>query len=51
MINSVTETFFSFGIWKKIEATLPECMINMATLQKWLISKLFDIMGQLDNIL
>ena len=51
MISSVTETFFSLA-YEKIEATLQECIINMATLLKWLISNFFfDIIGLLDSIL
>ena len=51
MIDSVTETFFSL-VNEKIEATLQECIINMATLLKWLISIFFfDIMGLLDRML
>ena len=51
MTDSVTETFLSLA-YEKIEATLQECIINMATLLKWLISKkIFDIMGLLDRIL
>ena len=44
MKDSVTETFFSWHL-KKIEATLQECIINMATLLKWLISKCFQYYG------
>ena len=44
MIDSVTETFFSLA-YEKIEATLQECIINMATLLKWLISKFFRYYG------
>ena len=42
--------FFSLA-YEKIEATLQECIINMATLLKWLIGNFFDIMGLLDRIL
>ena len=44
MIDSVTETFFSLA-YEKIEATLQECIINMATLLKWLISNFFRYHG------
>ena len=43
MIDSVTESFFSLA-FQKIEATLQECIINMATLLKWLISNFFSIL-------
>ena len=49
-MDSVTETFLSLA-FEIIEATLQECIINMATLLKWLISIFFDIMGLLDRIL
>ena len=45
MVDSVTETFFSLAFEKKIEATLQECIINMATLLKWLISKFLRCYG------
>ena len=51
MIDSVTETFFSLA-YENIEATLQECIINMATLLKWLIFYFFfEFMGLLDRIL
>ena len=44
MIDSITETFFSLA-FEIIEATLQECIINMATLLKWRISKCFRYYG------
>ena len=44
MLDSVTDTFFSLA-FENIEATLQECIINMATLLKWLISKYLRYYG------